>query len=84
MTTSIDLPEGTTKLVGSKKNKKLILTLYRNCVVLIDTIEGPLSSVQLNIGSKIQSLYSDLEKGEVLAISPEGHLTILKLNEAIR
>ncbi len=84
VTTSIDLPEGTTQLVGSKKNKRLIVTLYRNCVVLIDTIEGPLYSLELNVGSKLQSLYSDYERGEILVISLEGHLTILKLNEFIK
>jgi len=84
VTTTIDLPEGTNKWVGSKKNKRLIITFYKNCLVLIDTIEGPLLSIELNIESKLQSVFSDLEKGEVLAISPEGHLTTLKLNEAIR
>ena len=52
--------------------------------MLIDTIEGPLLSVQLNNESKVQSVFSDTEKGEVLTISPEGHLTTLKLDEAIR
>lgn len=84
VTTAIDLPQGTTQVVGSKKNKRLIITIYRNCVVLIDTIEGPLLSVQLNIESKVQSVFSDRERGEVLALSPEGHLTTLRLSEAIR
>jgi hypothetical protein len=69
VTTTIDLPEGTNKWVGSKKNKRLIITSYRNCLVLIDTIEGPLLSLELKIESKLQSLFSDFEKGEVLAIS---------------
>jgi hypothetical protein len=29
-------------------------------------------------------LYSDYERGEILVISLEGHLTILKLNEFIK
>ena len=70
VTTTIDLPERTNKWVGSKKNKRLIITFYRNCLVLIDTIEGPLLSVQLNNESKVQSVFSDTEKGEVLTISP--------------
>jgi len=52
--------------------------------VLIDTIEGPFVSVQLNLEDRVQAVFSERERGEVLALSREGHLRVLRLSEAIR
>ena len=70
VTTVIDLPQGSTQLVGSLKNRRLIITSFRNCLVLIDTMEGPFASVRMNLEGRVQTVFSDREKGEVLALSP--------------
>ena len=38
VTTNLNLPEGVAKIVGSSKNRRLIITYYKKCIVFIDTI----------------------------------------------
>ena len=38
ITTNIDFPKLTNILLCSAKNKRLIITIYRNCVVIIDSL----------------------------------------------
>lgn len=44
--TNISVPSQPTRVEGSK-NKRLIISYFGSCVVLIDTIEGPLFSLRL-------------------------------------
>jgi hypothetical protein len=83
VTTSLNLPEQSLKIVGSSKNKRLIITRFRKSVVFIDTIEGPIFNLKLTQNDPIQSIFSDKESGCVLALATDGHLSIVKLNESI-
>lgn len=83
VTTNIALPESSTHIVGSE-NRRLLVTHYRNNLVLIDTIEGPLFSFRLKGGLPIQSLFSDREQGTVLALAIDGYLSVIKLGEVIK
>ena len=83
VTTNISLPEGTLKIVGSSKNRRLIIASFKRSIVFIDTIEGPLFSFRLEQDIPIQSIFSDKETGRVITLGRDGHLVTVQLNEAI-
>lgn len=83
VTTNITLPEGSTHLVGSSKNRRLLVTHFNRNVVLIDTMEGPIYSYKSKGGSTIQSLLTD-RNNNILALTADGFLERLRLNEVIK
>ena len=44
ITANVDIPIGTSSIEISQSRPRLLLTQHRNCIVLIDSIEGPLQS----------------------------------------
>ncbi|MCB0369496.1 MAG: hypothetical protein KDD45_08610 [Bdellovibrionales bacterium] len=83
VTTNINLPEGSLKVIGNFGNKRLIITYFKKCVVLVDTIEGPLSSIKLKQNNPVCSVVSVKETGLVLSLTADGRLNMIKLNESI-
>ena len=83
MTTNVNLPEGVTKIVGSSKNRRLIITYYKKCIVFINTIEGPIFSLKIHQYDEIKSIFSDKEKGQVIVMGRDGHLAVVELSEVI-
>ena len=69
ITTNIDFPKGSNSLICSLKNKRMIITEYRNCIVLIDSLEGPIYSFRLSGDSMIKSLYYDDGKKMLYSLS---------------
>jgi hypothetical protein len=58
ITTSIGIPSNTKRVVGAK-SQRLIISCYRDCIVLIDTIEGPINSFRLKHSNDIKALFYD-------------------------
>lgn len=83
VTTNISLPEHANKIVGSSKNRRLLVTHYLRSIVLIDTIEGPIFSCRLNMEEVVQSVVSDVETGTILSLTCSGALSALRLSPMI-
>ena len=83
VTTNVNLPEGVRHIVGSPKNRRLIVTYYNQSIVLIDTVEGPIFSKRMGKTDKIVSIYSNKEANQVIAVGQEGSLAIAELSEVI-
>jgi len=83
VTTNVNLPEGVKGIVGSTKNRRLIIAYFKQSIVFIDTIEGPIFSLKIHQTDQIQSLFSNRELGQVIALGRDGHLSISQLSELI-
>jgi hypothetical protein len=81
--TKISVPIKPTRVEGSKK-KRLIISYFGSCVVLIDTIEGPLFSYPLKHQKEIRSIVYDGDREALLAITADGILTSMKINQKVQ
>ena len=70
------------KIAGSGKNRRLIISYHRQCLVLIDTMEGPVYSLRLR-GNDIKSIYSNREAGVVICLTSDGYFSVVGLSESI-
>ena len=80
VTTTIAIPANTKKIVGSK-SRRMIVSCYKECVVLIDTIEGPLNSYKLKGHGEIKAMVYDPEGQRLLAMTDNGGLVTLSFNK---
>lgn len=83
ITTTIGIPGGTRKIVGSK-SQRVIVSCFRDCVVLIDTLEGPLASFKLKGQTNIRAIYYDKDNCKLISMSETGGLTVLTINKRIQ
>jgi hypothetical protein len=79
--TRIELPP-TTNLASSPANRRLLITNFRNCLVLIDSMEGPVQSLRLREGSGVVKIGVDGE-GRVLGVSAEGWVSVVALSQRV-
>jgi hypothetical protein len=81
VTTTIAIPPNTRKIVGSR-SRRMIVSCFRDCVVLIDTLEGPLNSFKLKGQHKnIKALCYDPEGQRLIAMTEDGGLASLSINK---
>lgn len=69
VTTTIAIPPNTKKIVGSR-SRRMIVSCFKECVVLIDTIEGPLNSYRLKGHGEIKAMVYD-PQGQKLMVMTE-------------
>lgn len=68
VTTAISIPSNTRKVIGAK-SKRMIVSCFGECVVLIDTMEGPLNSFRLKGQRSIKAMVYDEEGQKLMAMT---------------
>lgn len=76
--TRLELPPHTTNLAASPRNRRLLITNYRHCLVLIDSMEGPVQTLPLREGTRLVKIGVD-GQGRVVGVSAEGWVSVVGL-----